>query len=283
MNVLNSAVLINLLGFTVGVALYALLLVMVIRYRRKDSEVDLLLLTTAGLGLLWNTGELFELFYRDFFQTSVSPMLSAVSFSALGFLPSVVVNSAEKSKNKFGVLTVTAYALSFFAAVIHFQSAIFYNFAPSNFALKVLSFGSIALLAGLLFYKFQTNARQKSGLGKCAVDLRGFGTSFERRSDGRKFVACRTRRASIFASAGDSDSFAGLSFCLCRSVFKTRCFADLARASVVRFICFCRVAAPSLSRNSRPQRRTGNRFDLDALDGDRAHLSASAQICRLAG
>ena len=155
MNVLNSAVLINLLGFTVGVALYGLLLVMVIRYRSRKSKVDFLLLTTAVLGLLWNTGELFSIFYRDFFQTSISPMLSAVSFSALGFLPSVVVHSAEKSKNKFGILSATAYALSFFATVIHFQSAIFYNIAPSNFALKILSFGSIALLIGLLTLNFK--------------------------------------------------------------------------------------------------------------------------------
>lgn len=162
MNVLNPAVLINLLGFTVGVALYALLLVMVVTYRRKNSTIDWLLLTTAGLGLLWNTGELFALFYQDFFQTSVSPILSAVSFSALGFLPSVVVHSAEKSENKFGILTVTAYALSLFAAVIHFQSAFFYNFAPSDFALKILSFGSIALLAGLLTINFKQTLERKT-------------------------------------------------------------------------------------------------------------------------
>ncbi len=162
MNVLNSAVLINLLGFTVGVALYGLLLVMVIRYRSGKSKVDFLLLTTAVLGLLWNTGELFSIFYRDFFQTSISPMLSAVSFSALGFLPSVVVHSAEKSKNKVGILSATAYALSFFATVIHFQSAIFDNIAPSNFALKILSFGSIALLTGLLLLNFKQELDNKT-------------------------------------------------------------------------------------------------------------------------
>lgn len=163
MNVLNPAVLINLLGFTVGVALYALLLVMVVRYRRKNTKIDLLLLTTAVLGLLWNTGELFTLFYRDFVQTTeFSPMLPAVSFSALGFLPSVVVHSAEKSKSKFGILTITAYALSFFAAVIHFQSAIFYDAAPSNFALKILSFGSVALLAGLLFKNYKQTLDKKT-------------------------------------------------------------------------------------------------------------------------
>lgn len=162
MNALNPAVLINLLGFTVGVALYALLFVMVARYRRKNAKIDALLLTTAVLGFLWNTGELFSVFYHDFVQTQFSPLLSAVSFSALGFLPSVVVHSAEKSKNKFGIITVTAYALSFFAAVIHFQSAFFYNAAPSTFALKILSFGSIFLLAGLLLKNFKQTLDKKT-------------------------------------------------------------------------------------------------------------------------
>lgn len=162
MNVLNPAVLINLLGFTVGVALYALLFVMVARYRGRNAKIDSLLLTTAILGFLWNTGELFSFFYRDFVQTQFPPILSAVSFSALGFLPSVVVHSAEKSKNKSGILTIIAYALSFFAAVLHFQSAIFSGDAPSNFALKILSFGSIALLAGLLFINFKQTLDRKT-------------------------------------------------------------------------------------------------------------------------
>lgn len=162
MNVLNPAVLVNLLGFTVGVALYALLFVMVARYRGKNAKIDALLLTTAVLGFLWNTGELFTFFYRDFVHTQFPPILSAVSFSALGFLPSVVVHSAEKSKNKFGILTVTAYALSLFAAVIHFQSAIFSGDAPSNFALKILSFGSVVLLAGLLVKNFRQTLDKKT-------------------------------------------------------------------------------------------------------------------------
>ncbi|MEO6589823.1 MAG: histidine kinase [Pyrinomonadaceae bacterium] len=162
MNVLNPAVLINLLGFTVGVALYGLLLMMVVRYRVKNSKIDYLILTTAVLGFLWNTGELFSIFYRDISQTSVSPLLSAASFSALGFLPSVVVHSAEKSKSRFGVLSAVAYALSFLALIVQFQSAIFDNSAPSNFALKILSFGSVALLAGLLVKNFRQTLDKKA-------------------------------------------------------------------------------------------------------------------------
>ncbi len=91
---LNAAALVNILGFTVGIALYALLLLMVVRHRRaKDKAApDLLLLLTSALGLLWNAGELAVLFWKDFGDTPVSPFLLAVSYSALGFLPSVVVH-----------------------------------------------------------------------------------------------------------------------------------------------------------------------------------------------
>ena len=99
MNSLNTASLINLLGFTVGVALYALLLVMVVRHRKSKYKfsLDLLLLLTAVLGLLWNIGELSVFIWKDFGAGQVTPFLLAISYSALGFLPSLVVHSAWKN------------------------------------------------------------------------------------------------------------------------------------------------------------------------------------------
>lgn len=164
----NAAALINLLGFTVGIALYALLLLMVVRHRKaKDKESpDFLLLLTAALGLLWNTGELTALFWKDFGDTQVSPFLLAISYSALGFLPSVVVHSAwknEESENKnVRWLTFTAYGLSIFAALLHFQAAIFDSIAPSAWALRVLTFGSLALLVGLLIFTFRQKIEKKA-------------------------------------------------------------------------------------------------------------------------
>src|SRR5687768_5106372 len=137
---LNTASLINLLGFAVGIALYALLFVMVLRHKRKDSKIDLLLLLTAVLGVLWNTGEFFTSVWEDFARNPFPPILVAVSFSALGFLPSVVVNSAENEKKDSRILTFAAYGLSGFAALLHFQSALYYKIAPSNLALQILTF-----------------------------------------------------------------------------------------------------------------------------------------------
>jgi two-component system, LytTR family, sensor kinase len=164
----NAAALVNLLGFTVGIALYALLLLMVVRHRRpRDRESpDFLLLLTAALGLLWNTGELFALFWKDFGATRVAPLLLAVSYSALGFLPSVVVHSAWKSEETENAnvrwLTIAAYALSVFAALLHFHSALAADAAPSDLALRVLTFSSLGLLIGLLIFTFRQKIQNKA-------------------------------------------------------------------------------------------------------------------------
>jgi signal transduction histidine kinase len=175
MDPFNAASLVNLLGFTVGVALYGLLLAMVIRHRQASEKFrpDLLLLTAAVLGILWNVGELFTFIRQDFNHTEVSPLLTAISFSALGFLPSVVVHSSQRGNSKARLLTFTAYGLSAFAAVLYLESALLYGVAPSNLALQVLTYGSLALLVGLLFFTFKKSLERKlvlaSALGVFAV------------------------------------------------------------------------------------------------------------------
>lgn len=164
MNSLNAALLINLLGFAVGVALYTLLLAMVARHRRssKSRTVDLLLIATALLGLLWNAGELAIFIWKDFGMGSLSPFLTAVSYSALGFLPSVVVHSAQNEASKGRWLSVAAYVLSVFAAVLHIGAAFAAGEVPSDLALQTLTFGSLALAAGLLIFNFRQTLEKKA-------------------------------------------------------------------------------------------------------------------------
>lgn len=171
MNSHTSALLVNLLGFTVGIALYALLLAMVVRHGRfaKGKSVNFLLLATVVLGLLWNLGELFTFLWRDFANESVSPFLTAVSYSALGFLPSVVVHSAQNKQSKIVWLTIAAYTLSAFAAFLHLQSAIFSQIAPSNLALQILTYGSLGLIASLLIFNFRQTLERKTILANALL------------------------------------------------------------------------------------------------------------------
>jgi hypothetical protein len=164
MNSLNSALLINLLGFMAGVALYALLFVMVIRHRRlsRSNSVNILLTATSLLGFLWNACELYAFLQRDFTNDEISPILSAAAYSALGFLPSVVVHSAQSEDERKHWLTYAAYALSCFAALLHFRSAIRFGFAPSDLALETLTIGSIALAIGLLLFNFRQTLEKKA-------------------------------------------------------------------------------------------------------------------------
>lgn len=164
MNSLNAALLVNLLGFTVGVALYAMLAAMVVRHRKTQAfgGVDFLLLTTAFLGLVWNLGELFVLVQKDFGSAQSIPFLVAASYSALGFLPSVVVHSAQEDQAKINWLTFAAYGLSIFASVLHFYAALVNQAAPSDLALRALTFGSVTLAAGLLFFNFRQTLEKKA-------------------------------------------------------------------------------------------------------------------------
>ncbi|QQS42762.1 MAG: histidine kinase [Acidobacteriota bacterium] len=148
MNQLEPALLINLLGFAVGVSLYAMLLVMVFRHR-TDGKFNGLLFLTAVLGIVWNVGELLAFVWRDFQGSEIPPFLQAASFSALGFLPAAVFHTVRRNEGLPWPFVASAYGLSVFAAVLHFFSAVAYGTAPSIIAFQVLSAGSLILVTGL--------------------------------------------------------------------------------------------------------------------------------------
>lgn len=164
MNALNAALLVNLVGFTVGVALYAMLAAMVVKHRDRvaDGGINKLLLLTASLGLIWNLGELWVFIGRDFGRQGGWPMLSAAAYSALGFLPSVVVHSARIGGKSRKFLTIGAYTLSSIAAVFHFNAALTGGQTPSDFALRTLTFGALILAAGLLTFGFRETLESKA-------------------------------------------------------------------------------------------------------------------------
>jgi hypothetical protein len=164
MDALNAALLVNLLGFTVGIALYAMLAVMVVRHRRAStaSGVDVLLLVTAALGMVWNAGELIVSIERDFDTPLTLAFLAAAAYSALGFLPSVVVHSAQNEAGRSRVVAWLAYALSFLAAILHIRAAAIGEPVPSALALQMLTFGAVTLAAVMLFFNFRQRIEKKA-------------------------------------------------------------------------------------------------------------------------
>ena len=176
MDSLKIAGLINVVGYMLGIALYAMLLAMVLRYRTQtdssseslgpkkfnSSSLNGLLLATAVLGLLWNIGAFATYGLKGFALASPNPFLSAVSFTALGFLPAVVVHSvllsrlSDKERKLTRVISMAAYCLSSTAGLFHFYDAIVFRSGPSLWALRLLTFGYV----GLLIVLFLATRRQ---------------------------------------------------------------------------------------------------------------------------
>ncbi len=148
----TAASLVNLLGFITGTVLYVMLLWMVLSYRVASNRLALL---TGLLGFAWNVGAFggYGLFNLGFEEPA--PLVLAAAFGALCFLPAVVVHSALRAVEKVPplssfVMIGSGYAMSGLAAILHFYAAITTGTAPSQLALRGVTFGFGALLAALL-------------------------------------------------------------------------------------------------------------------------------------
>ncbi len=150
--------LLNLVGLSAGVVLYTMLFVMVVRAAPRPAVAapfDPLLLGTALLGLVWNLCALPAYELPKVGIEGPFPFLVAVGFSALGFLPAVVVHSVLRGKRggmggaARRTLTVLAYGVSAVAAGMHFQSAWAGGPVPSVIAMRLLTYTFVALIVPL--------------------------------------------------------------------------------------------------------------------------------------
>jgi two-component system, LytTR family, sensor kinase len=146
--------LLNLIGLSTGVALYAMLLTMVVRANHAASarRFDPVLLSTALLGLVWNLCALPAYELPKVGVAGPFPWLVAVGFSALGFLPAAVVHSVLR-QGPTGIqgavrrlLATTAYAVSAAALLLQFQAAGSGSPVPSPLAMQMLTYTFVALV-----------------------------------------------------------------------------------------------------------------------------------------
>ena len=150
--------LLNLVGLSTGVVLYAMLLVMVIRAGPRPGErprYDPLLLATAVLGLMWNLCALPAYELPKVGIKGPFPFLIAVGFSALGFLPAVVVQSVlrgERDAVRGGLkrmIAFTAYIVSSVAALLHVHAVWVGDPLPSPIGMRLLTYAFIVLVVPL--------------------------------------------------------------------------------------------------------------------------------------
>ncbi len=169
MNELDVSALVNTIGFAAGLSLYAMLLVMVLggptaAVRVLNSSIavptfripaERLPLVTGLLGLVWNVAELVVYVSRDLQATEPSPVVVAIAFTALGFLPAVVVHSAVESPSPavasdIGVwVRRLAYGLSAVGAVLQCMAAATGRPDLSDAGLRLLTVGFLVVIAAL--------------------------------------------------------------------------------------------------------------------------------------
>jgi two-component system, LytTR family, sensor kinase len=158
--------LLHVVGYLTGAALYAMLLVMVIRASRPDR----LMVVTAAFGLAWNVGELLLQGLRRLAVSDAQGWIEAASYSALGALAAVVIHSVTREpaghdrttsprQRLQRVLPIAAYAVAASAAILHFVAAGRDGIVPSRSALVLLTFGVVALAPALVL----TTHRQANG------------------------------------------------------------------------------------------------------------------------
>src|SRR6266571_2099293 len=138
--------LLNLIGLSTGIALYAMLLAMVVRGRSPTTpRLDPLLLATAVLGLVWNLCALPAYELPKLGIPGPFPLLTTVGFTALGFLPAVVVHSVLRGEHDDvhlwlkRAIAATAYSVCTIAGVLHLRTMWTAAPLPSVFAMRLLT------------------------------------------------------------------------------------------------------------------------------------------------
>lgn len=148
--------LLNLIGLTTGISLYAMLLVMLVRARRAGaSKLDPLLLATAVLGLVWNLCALPAYELPKVGIQGPLPLLTIIGYSALGFLPAVVVQSVLRGERGMArgwlarSIGIVAYSVAALAAALHVLAAYQGGPLPSEFGMRLLTYTFIGLVIPL--------------------------------------------------------------------------------------------------------------------------------------
>jgi len=123
----------HVMGYLAACAIYGMLLAMV--WRAGWSDATRLPFAAGALGLMWNLGSLFSELSDLGFPDLPEPV-DALTYSAMAFLPAVVVHSVlrDQLRPAAQALISVAYAASAVASVGHFVNIAVNGYAPWPFA-----------------------------------------------------------------------------------------------------------------------------------------------------
>ena len=162
MGVANAAELLNLVGFLIGAALCAMLLVLVRRGRTIGERQDRLPLL-HGACSAWPgiSGELADYLLSRAAVPGPEPWLNVISFAALAVLAAVVVHSVARGVTRGRAIIVAAYACSVAAIGIHVATVARGDLGPSAtaFTMLTVAFGVISVPLAIAT-RSQTNGRR---------------------------------------------------------------------------------------------------------------------------
>jgi two-component system, LytTR family, sensor kinase len=178
MNAQDLVALVHLVGFATGIALYGMLAVMIWRGARRGSAVAPggIPLLAAILGLIWNAGALVVYGAHDFGLGELSPWYTALAYTALGFLPAVVVDAATRTPQRRPrprPLALFAYGLSALGGILQAVSVVRRD-ALSSSGLLLLTLGYALVI---LFFAVSARRRRESSRTLTAVALAAFAVS----------------------------------------------------------------------------------------------------------
>ncbi|HYW32580.1 MAG TPA: histidine kinase [Gemmatimonas sp.] len=159
----SVATLVHAAGFLTGIALYAMLGWMLLRRERlavgaPDTRLPL---TSAILGVVWNAGGLLYYGAPSLGLLPASPVVGAIAFSALGFLPAAVVRGAVRDDDPIShrALLWAAYGVSITSMVLQWL-AVGRGRAPDSASLLLLTVGYGTILIGLALRHWRTPHRR---------------------------------------------------------------------------------------------------------------------------
>jgi two-component system LytT family sensor kinase len=147
---INEPLLVNTIGHSVGLLLFAVVLILLIRNRRKGQGTQSYLpAITAALALLWNAGSLIVLAASSGLFAG-SDVIAALSFAMLNILPAVLLQLSLEGEAR--PIWITGYALSAIAVALHLAELVRPDPRFHQAALWVIiaGFASLSVIAMLV-------------------------------------------------------------------------------------------------------------------------------------